>query len=121
MWRTPVLRERGHSGAGLGSILVFIFEGGPVMFLEGFEVFAGLCRTPRIYRICGAMSFEGLGKMRNFIFKPGARSDAALICSIQKYELNAGYECAFVVSNHGQRLVTAATLSSHSSQAEEKQ
>jgi hypothetical protein len=59
--------------------------------------------------------------MKNFIFKLGARSDAALIWSIQKYELNAGYGCTFAASNHGQRLVTAATLSDHSSQAEEKQ
>ena len=59
--------------------------------------------------------------MKNFIFKLGARLDAALIWSIQEYELNAGHECAFAASKHGQPLVTAATLSDHSSQAEEKQ
>jgi len=60
--------------------------------------------------------------MKNFIFKLGARLDAALIWSIQKYELNAGsgYGCAFAGSN-GQRLVTAAALSDHSSRAEEQQ
>jgi len=94
-----------------------------VIFLEAFEVFAGLWRTPSIYSICGAMSLEGLGRMKNFIFKLGARLDAALIWSIQEYELNAGsgYGCAFAGSNHGQRLVTAAALSDHSSRAEEQQ
>lgn len=53
-----------------------------VILLEEFEVFAGLCRTPSIYSICGALSLEGLRRMKNFIFKLGARSDAALICSI---------------------------------------
>jgi hypothetical protein len=59
--------------------------------------------------------------MKNFISKQGARSDAALVWPIQKYELIAGYGCAFAASNHGQPLATAATLSGHCSQAEEKQ
>jgi hypothetical protein len=67
------------------------------------------------------MSLEGLGTRKNFIFNLGARADAALIWSIQKYELNAGYGRAFAASNHGQRVITAATLSDHYSQTEEKQ